>query len=457
MRGEDYFGNFGGKYVAETLRGALDSLEAAFETALSDASFAAELGALQKTYIGRPTPLIFAENLTKKIGGARIFIKLEGLAHTGAHKINNALAQALLAKKMGKKRLIAETGAGQHGVATAAAAAKLGLECEIYMGALDVARQQPNVVAMELYGAKVCAVKSGAQTLKDAINEALRDWAGSFESTHYLIGSALGPAPFPRIVAHFQGVIGEEIRAQMKGENLAAVVACVGGGSNAMGAFGAFLADKSVRLIAAEAGGVGGGVGQNATRIANPNAKVSVIHGYKSLFLVDCDGQVAPTHSISAGLDYPGIGPQLAHLGETGRVEFVAVSDKKALEALKIFAKNEGILFALESAHGGAAALDLAAKMSPNQAIVINMSGRGDKDIFITSPIFRPRDWEGFLENELRRVREGKDFGGDLGVDSERDSGRLDSQSQDSRRQDSQHADSAGCHTQDSRLLGGKK
>ena len=412
-----YFGRFGGKYVAEVLRRPLDELESAFTDAMADSSFVAELEELRRDFIGRPTPLLFAENATREIGGAQIYIKMEGLAHTGAHKINNALGQALLVKRMGKKRIIAETGAGQHGLATASACARLGLECIIYMGEVDVRRQQPNVAAMELYGAKVVPVTAGSRTLKDAINEAMRDWASTFETTHYLIGSALGPAPFPDMVRTFQSVIGRETLAQATERKLdvEALVACVGGGSNAIGFFEPFIDRKSPRLIGAEAGGIGPRTGENAVRMTGTAASDGIIHGYKSRFLVDQDGQVAETRSISAGLDYPGIGPQLAALGESGRIEFTGISDTEALDAVKFFARTEGVIFALESAHGGAAAIKIARETAKNKAVIVNMSGRGDKDIFITSPVFRPAEWKEFLTAELARLESGKDihvFGG---------------------------------------------
>ena len=427
MSTNGFFDRFGGKYVAEVLRRPLDELEAAFMEAVHDPSFIAELEELRRDFIGRPTPLLFAENASRENGGARLYIKMEGLAHTGAHKINNAIGQALLARRMGKKRIIAETGAGQHGLATASACARLRLECTVYMGEVDMHRQQPNVAAMELYGAKVVPVTAGSRTLKDAINEAMRDWAGSFDTTHYLIGSALGPAPFPDIVREFQSVIGKETLAQMTERKLdvAALVACVGGGSNAIGFFSPFIEPTSaatasstdtkesvipsVRLIGTEAGGVGSGRGENAVRMTGPAAHDGIIHGYKSRFLTDEDGQVAATRSISAGLDYPGIGPQLAALGESGRVEFTSVSDTEALAAVRFFARTEGVLFALESAHGGAAALKLARELPPAKAVIVNMSGRGDKDIFITSPVFRPAEWEEFLKVELARLQSGKD------------------------------------------------
>lgn len=414
-----YFDRFGGRYVAEVLRRPLEELEISFGEAMADPSFIAELEGLRRDFIGRPTPLLFAENASRIIGGAQIYIKMEGLAHTGAHKINNALAQALLAKRMGKKRIIAETGAGQHGLATASACARLGLECVVYMGEVDVRRQQPNVAAMELYGAKVFSVTSGSRTLKDAINEAMRDWAASFDTTHYLIGSALGPAPFPDMVRTFQSVIGYETRDQIAERNLEveALVACVGGGSNAIGFFAPFIKEKKPRLIGAEAGGIGPATGENAIRMTGTAASDGIIHGYKSRFLVDSDGQVAETRSISAGLDYPGIGPELAALGESGRIEFTSVTDEEALSAVTFFARNEGVIFALESAHGGAAALEIARTMSKEKAVIVNMSGRGDKDIFITSPVFRPSEWKEFLIAELARLESGKDihiFGGNV-------------------------------------------
>ena len=406
-----FFDRFGGKYVAEIIRRPLDDLEKAFGEAMRDPSFLAELREIQRDYIGRETPLCFAPTATKLLGGAQIYVKLEGLANTGAHKINNAVGQCLLARRMGKTRVIAETGAGQHGLATAAACAKLGLECTVYMGEVDVRRQQPNVATMELYGAKVVPVRSGARTLKDAVNEAMRDWAANFKDTHYVLGSALGPAPFPDIVRTFQSVIGDEVRRQAaeRGIDVAAVVACVGGGSNSIGIFSAFLDDEDVRLVGAEAGGVGPNVGENAARMTGNASREGIVQGYKSRFLVDEDGQSLPTRSISAGLDYMGIGPQLAALGESGRVEFTSVRDDEALEAVKFFARNEGILFALESAHAGAAAMRIAKEIPADKAIVINMSGRGDKDIFITSPVFRPGKWKEFLQAELRRLEEKKD------------------------------------------------
>ena len=411
MRNTGFFGEFGGKYVAEILRRPLDELEEAFNASLKDTNFLFDLEILRRDFIGRPTPLLYAEKTSKDLGGAQIYIKAEGLAHTGAHKINNAVSQALLAKKMGKTRIIAETGAGQHGLATAAACARLGLECVVYMGEVDVRRQQPNVAAMELYGAEVRAVTSGSRTLKDAINEAMRDWAASFTNTHYLIGSALGPAPFPDMVRVFQSIVGKEVKKQSQERKLndKALVACVGGGSNAIGFFEPYLEDKSVRLIAVEAGGVGDGRGNNAVRMAG-DAQPGIVHGYKSRFLLDSDGQVGQTRSISAGLDYAGIGPQLADLGDKKRLEFTSALDDEVLEAVKTFARNEGLIFALESAHAGAEALKLAPTMKTSEVIIVNMSGRGDKDIFITSPVFRPDEWKTFLKSELERLEDGTEI-----------------------------------------------
>ena len=409
---DGFFDLYGGKYVAEVLRRPLDELEDAFRYYMQDYDFLEELNTIRRDYIGRETPLYFAETATKLLGGAQIYIKLEGLANTGAHKINNAIGQCLLAKRMGKKRIIAETGAGQHGLATAAACAKLGLDCTIYMGEVDVRRQQPNVAAMELYGAKVHAVKSGSRTLKDAVNEAMRDWAAHPDSTHYVLGSALGPAPFPDIVREFQSVIGNEVKAQceQRGIKIGAMVACVGGGSNSIGFFAPFIDEKGPRLIGAEAGGIGPGIGENASRMTGNASREGILQGSKSRFLLDEDGQVLPTRSISAGLDYCGIGPQLAALGKSGRVEFTAIRDKEALEAVSFFAKNEGVLFALESAHAGAAAMKIAKEVPSDQAIIINMSGRGDKDVFITSPVFRPAEWLDFLHAEIERLEEKKDI-----------------------------------------------
>ncbi len=407
---DGFFGDYGGKYIPEVLRTAVDELEKAFNFYIKDSQFLEELRILRRDYIGRETPLMYAERATELLGGGQIYIKLEGLANTGAHKINNAIGQVLLAKKMGKTRIIAETGAGQHGVATAAACAKLGMECVVYQGEVDVRRQQPNVAAMELYGAKVVAVKNGSRTLKDAVNEAMRDWATNFETTHYCLGSALGPAPFPDMVRTFQSVIGEEVKKQCAERNIKidSLVACVGGGSNASGFFAPFFEDTSVKLYGAEGGGTGPEPGNNASRMTGNAARDDIMQGFKSRFLVDSDGQAQKTSSISAGLDYLGISPQLAMLGKTGRITFEAIRDNEALDAVSFFARNEGVLMALESAHAAAYAIKLAPAVSKDKAIIINMSGRGDKDVFITSPVFRAEEWKSFLRSELERLETNK-------------------------------------------------
>jgi tryptophan synthase beta chain len=401
-----YFGQYGGQYVGEVLRPALDELAAAFARYSRDKEFLAEYAALLADYAGRPTPLLYAENLTRELKGARTYIKLEGLANTGAHKINNALGQALLVKKMGKKYVIAETGAGQHGVATAAACARLGLNCEVFMGAVDAARQQPNVFLMKQYGARVHIVNDGARTLKDAVNACLKNWTARAADTHYLIGSALGPYPYPDIVKFFQSVIGREIKQQLwqkekKPPDI--LFACCGGGSNSIGMFAPFISDKKVRLVAVEAGGRGKKAGQHASRICS-RSPIGIIEGYKSRFVQTDDGQVMATHSISAGLDYTGIGPELAALAETGRVEFTTASDKETLQAYQYLARTEGLLFALESAHAAAAALKIIPRLPKNKIAVINMSGRGDKDIFITAAELYKKEWTEFLRQETKRL-----------------------------------------------------
>jgi tryptophan synthase beta chain len=386
------------------LRAPLDDLEAAFLEALDDAVFRGSLEETLRDFAGRPTPLLFAQNATRELGGARIHIKMEGLAHTGAHKINNAIGQALLAKRMRKTRVIAETGAGQHGVATAAVCARLGIPCRVYMGEVDMRRQRPNVFWMERYGAEVAPVRSGSATLKDAVNEALRDWAASFPTTHYLLGSALGPSPYPDMVREFQSVIGREVLTQLRqrGISCAAMVACVGGGSNAIGFFSPFLETAGPDLIGVEAGGRGTGPGEHAARM-NGRGRPGIVQGYKSLFLADEDGQLLPTHSISAGLDYPGIGPQLARLGETGRIRFTTASDDEALQAVDFFARTEGMIFALESAHAAAAVMKLAREYPPDADIVVNMSGRGDKDLFILARALDRENWLPYLREESAR------------------------------------------------------
>lgn len=379
------FGPYGGQYVPETLIPPLQELEQAFTSALGDAEFKTTLDNLLKTYVGRPTPLTYARRLSAALGGAQIYLKREDLAHSGAHKINNALGQALLAQRMGKRRVVAETGAGQHGVATATACALLGLECVIYMGDVDMARQQPNVLRMRLLGAEVRPVTSGSRTLKDAVNEAIRDWVTHVHDTYYLIGSALGPHPYPHIVREFQAVIGQEARAQIQavcGRLPDVCIACVGGGSNAIGLFSAFLDDASVRLIGVEAGGLGLASGQHAARLAEgAGARPGVLHGNLTYLLQDEDGQVLGTHSISAGLDYPAVGPQHAWLHEQGRVTYTSATDHEALQAFQMLARLEGILPALESAHALAEAIRLAPQLPTDAIILVNLSGRGDKDL----------------------------------------------------------------------------
>jgi tryptophan synthase beta chain len=379
-----HFGPFGGRYVAETLMPALIELEKAYTAAVKDRSFRRELADLLGNYAGRPTPLYFAQRLTEKAGGARILIKREDLAHTGSHKINNTLGQGLLARRMGKRRIIAETGAGQHGVATATVCAKMGIRCEIYMGEADVRRQAHNVFRMRLLGARVHAVTSGSRTLKDAMNEALRDWVTNVRTTYYLIGSTAGPHPYPRMVRDFQSVIGREAIVQFRkaeGKLPDAVVACVGGGSNAMGIFTPFLPHAGVKLYGVEAGGLGLSSGRHGATLSKGN--VGVLHGSKSFLLQNRDGQVLEAHSISAGLDYPGVGPEHAWLKETGRARYVAVTDEQALEGFSLLSRFEGIQPALESSHAVAYAYRLARGMRRSQCVLVNLSGRGDKDMGI--------------------------------------------------------------------------
>ena len=398
-----FFGDkkYGGRYVPEMLQGELGRIAETYDGLKDDPDFLAELNDLHTKYNSRPTALVFAENLTKKIGGAQIYLKNEGLNHTGAHKINHCLGQALIAKKMGKKRLIAETGAGQHGLATATVSAKFGMECTVYMGEIDVSRQQPNVILMELLGAEVVPISYGAKTLKDAVSGAIRDWLQNSDDTHYVIGSCLGPDPYPRMNRDFQSIVGREIKQQL-GKNPDAVIACVGGGSNALGAFYEFI-DSDVELVGVEAGGKSDKPGDNAARF--PGAKVGVMEGYKTYFLQDSDGNSAATHSIAAGLDYIGIGPELADLADRGRVEFVRASDKESLAAVELLAKSEGIIPALESAHAVAEGVKRAKAMSSDQVVVINMSGRGDKDIFTLAKHFSPDKFKKFLKTELESYK----------------------------------------------------
>ena len=377
-----FYGDFGGQFVPETLMFALKELMAAYEASKEDEAFQTELAAYLSDYVGRETPLYFAEQLTKKLGGAKIYLKREDLNHTGAHKINNALGQVLLAKKMGKKKIIAETGAGQHGVATATAAALFGMECTIFMGALDVKRQALNVFRMELLGSKVESVTAGNNTLKDAVNEALRYWVANVEDTHYILGSVLGPHPFPEMVRDFQSVIGKEARQQIlakEGRLPDVAMACIGGGSNAIGLFYPFINDESVRLIGVEAGGMGVETNEHAATMTK--GEVGVLHGARMHLLQDEDGQVIEPYSISAGLDYPGVGPEHSYLEQVKRAEYVAVTDEEALEAFHLLSQTEGIIPALESSHALAQVTKIAPTMDKEQIIVVCLSGRGDKDV----------------------------------------------------------------------------
>ena len=376
------FGQHGGQFIPETLMNAVNELEAAYEKYIHDEAFLAELDELNRTYTGRPSLLYYAGKMTEDLGGAKIYLKREDLNHTGSHKINNALGQALLAKKMGKTRVIAETGAGQHGVATATAAALLGLECEVYMGKEDTDRQALNVFRMELLGARVHPVTSGTQTLKDAVNETLREWTNRVEDTHYVLGSVMGPHPFPTIVRDFQSIIGKEVKSQLmeaEGKLPDMLIACVGGGSNAMGLFYDFINEPGVALVGCEAAGHGVDTDKNAATIAT--GSLGIFHGMKSYFCQDEYGQIAPVYSISAGLDYPGIGPEHASLHDTGRAQYVPVTDDEAVDAFEYLSRMEGIIPAIESAHAVAYARKIAPTMGKAQVLVINLSGRGDKDV----------------------------------------------------------------------------
>ncbi|MGE0058963.1 MAG: tryptophan synthase subunit beta [Dehalococcoidia bacterium] len=376
------YGDFGGRYAPETLMTALDELETAYEAAKADPAFAAELAGLMRDFVGRPTALYYAENLTNRLGGAKIYLKREDLAHTGAHKINNAIGQGLLTRRLGKQRVIAETGAGQHGVATATVCAKLGLECVVYMGEVDMERQAPNVLRMRLLGAEVRGVSTGSKTLKDAINEAMRDWVTNVQTTHYLIGSAVGPHPFPAIVRDFQSVIGRESKAQLlerEGRLPDYAVACVGGGSNSIGLFHEFIDDTSVRLIGVEAAGAGIDTGHHAATISA--GRPGVLHGSYSYLLQDSHGQVIETHSISAGLDYPGVGPEHSYLKQSERAQYDSITDDEALAAFQLLSESEGIIPALESSHAIAYVEKLAPKLSKDEIILVSLSGRGDKDL----------------------------------------------------------------------------
>jgi tryptophan synthase beta chain len=402
MHERGYYGDFGGSFIPEILVATFDELIAAFEEAKADEGFWREYQALMSSYSCRPTPITFAENLTQHFGGARIYVKREDLNHTGAHKANNVMGQGLLVKRMGKQRVIAETGAGQHGVATATMAAKFGFDCTIYMGEVDVQRQRPNVFWMERLGAEVVPVTEGTRTLKDAINEAFRDWVTHMDSTHYVLGTACGPHPYPEMVTWLQSIIGQEARRQMleiTGSLPKRVFACVGGGSNAMGIFSGFL-DDPVELIGVEAGGHGLETGEHAARLASRDATIGVAQGYKTYFLQDDDGQMRETHSVAAGLDYVGVSPILSHLRESGRVRFAAATDREVIDALALTMRREGLIPALESAHGFVQAFKEAPELSVDDAILINQSGRGDKDIFTVADAFRDPKWEQFIREK---------------------------------------------------------
>ncbi len=396
-----YWGEFGGRFVPETLVSPLDELTEAYYSTRDDFGFQNEFQTLLKDFVGRPSPLFHAARLSKNLGGAKIFLKREDLNHTGAHKINNCIGQILLARRMGKKRIIAETGAGQHGVATATVCALFGLECVVYMGTEDMRRQEVNVFRMRLLGAEVRGVDSGSRTLKDAINEALRDWVTNVDTTYYLLGSALGPHPYPLMVRDFQSIIGKEARQQIlekEGRLPDYLIACVGGGSNSIGLFHEFLNDESVKMIGVEAGGRGSGLGEHAARFMN-SGKVGVLQGTKSYLLQDNDGQIALTHSVSAGLDYASIGPEHAHLHDIGRVEYVSASDDEALDAFKTLSQTEGIMPALESSHAIAHAVKIGPGMSNDQILLVNLSGRGDKDVnTVREEMARKKDFSSTIE-----------------------------------------------------------
>jgi tryptophan synthase beta chain len=400
-----YYGSFGGAFLPEVLSATFEELREAFDAAKADPDFWGEYVQLMSTYSCRPTPLTFAENLTRHFGGASIYIKREDLNHTGAHKANNVMGQGLLVKRMGKKRVIAETGAGQHGVATATMAAKFGFECTIYMGAEDVERQRPNVFWMERLGATVVPVTDGTRTLKDAVNEAFRDWARNMDDTHYVLGTACGPHPFPEMVTWFQSIIGTEAREQIiaaAGGLPARVYACVGGGSNAMGIFTGFMSNP-VELVGVEAGGKGLDTGMHASRLASRDGSVGIAQGYKTYFLQDGDGQMRDTHSVAAGLDYVGVSPILSHLRDSGRVRFESATDREVVEALALTIRKEGLIPALESAHAFVQAFKEAPDLSPEDCIVINQSGRGDKDIFTVADAFGDPKWERFIREKAER------------------------------------------------------
>ncbi|HBT96412.1 MAG TPA: tryptophan synthase subunit beta [Desulfobulbaceae bacterium] len=407
MRSSVFYGNWGGAYIPEILHQTFAELNGHVRQARQDASFWREYQGLMAEYSCRPTPLTLASNLTRYLGGAKIYIKREDLNHTGAHKANNVMGQGLLVKRMGKTRVIAETGAGQHGVACATMAAKFGFACTIYMGAVDVARQRPNVFWMEKLGAKVVAVEDGSRTLKDAINEAFRDWVTNVDDTHYVLGTACGPAPFPELVAWLQSIISKESIIQVKerhGKLPKRIYACVGGGSNALGAFYEYL-DTDVELVGVEAGGLGLNSGKHAARLASTDASAGIAQGYKTMFLQNSDGQMLETHSVSAGLDYVGVSPILADLWQKKRVRFEAATDAEVMAALDLTIKKEGIIPALESAHAFAQAFKEAPLLSPEDAIIINMSGRGDKDIFTIASAYHDPSWQEFIIAKAKEYR----------------------------------------------------
>jgi tryptophan synthase beta chain len=403
MRDRGYYGEFGGAYIPEILVATFDELVDAFEKAKAEPTFWKEYEALMSSYSCRPTPLTFAENLTRHFGGARIFIKREDLNHTGAHKVNNVMGQGLLMRRMGKKRVIAETGAGQHGVAAATMAARFGFACTIYMGEVDVLRQRPNVFWMEQLGAEVVPVGEGTRILKDAINEAFRDWVTNMDDTHYALGTACGPHPFPEMVTWFQSIVGQEARSQVLGHTGGLprrIYACVGGGSNAMGIFSAFLDDTAVELVGVEAGGRGLASGAHASRLASDDASIGVAQGYKTFFLQDEDGQMRETHSVAAGLDYVGVSPILSNLEQTGRVRFEAATDAEVVDAMSLAIRKEGLIPALESAHAFVQAFKEAPDLSRDDVILINQSGRGDKDIFTVADAIGDPKWRQFIRDK---------------------------------------------------------
>ena len=405
MKNRGYFGNFGGAYLPEILVATFDELESVYTDARRDPAFWQEYETLMASYSCRPTPITFAENLTVHFGGAKIFIKREDLNHTGAHKANNVMGQGLLVKRMGKTRVIAETGAGQHGVATATMAARFGFDCTIYMGAVDVERQRPNVFWMEQLGATVVPVTDGTAILKDAINESFRDWVTHMDSTHYVLGTACGPHPFPEMVSWFQSIVGKEARKQlleMEERLPSRVFACVGGGSNAMGIFSGFF-DDSVELVGVEAAGHGLDSGEHASRLCSTDASIGVAQGYKTYFLQDDDGQMKETHSIAAGLDYVGVSPILSDLKEKGRVRFEGATDAEVIKAVSLTMRKEGVIPALESAHAFARAFKEAPSMSPDEIVLINQSGRGDKDIFTIADAFDDPKWKQFIIEKARQ------------------------------------------------------